>query len=129
MSALLSATGIQKTFGHVTALQGVDFQIQPGETVALVGDNGAGKSTLMKVLCGVYQPDDGEVKINSETVHFKTPRDAIKAGIAVVHQNLALVDGRDVTHNISLATRRPKASSWTAAKWNSRRTTCCNACA
>jgi ABC-type sugar transport system ATPase subunit len=108
MSALLSATGIQKTFGHVTALQGVDFQIQPGETVALVGDNGAGKSTLMKVLCGVYQPDDGEVKINGETVQFKTPRDAIKAGIAVVHQNLALVDGRDVTHNIFLGNEATK---------------------
>jgi ABC-type sugar transport system ATPase subunit len=107
-TALLQARGIQKTFGHVTALQGVDFEIYPGETVALVGDNGAGKSTLMKVLCGVYQPDDGEMYLNGQAIHFKNPREAIKAGISVVHQNLSLVDGRDITHNIFLGAELTK---------------------
>lgn len=108
MIPLLSATSIKKTFGHVTALQGVDFEISAGETVALVGDNGAGKSTLMKVLCGVYQPDEGELRIDGAPISFKTPRDAIRAGIAVVHQNLALVDVRDVTHNIFLGAELTK---------------------
>ncbi|MBF6593869.1 MAG: sugar ABC transporter ATP-binding protein [Thermaceae bacterium] len=108
MTPLLSAIGIKKTFGHVTALKGVDFAISPGETVALVGDNGAGKSTLMKVLCGVYQPDEGELRINDRLVVFKTPREAITAGISVVHQNLALVDVRDVTHNVFLGAEPTK---------------------
>ena len=108
MSPLLLAQGIKKTFGHVTALKGVDFDIYPGETVALVGDNGAGKSTLMKILCGVYQPDEGQLRINDKPVAFKTPREAIAAGIAVVHQNLALVDMRDVTHNIFLGAEMTK---------------------
>lgn len=102
MGPFLSARGIKKVFGHVIALGGVDFEVYPGETVALVGDNGAGKSTLMKVLCGVYRPDEGELEVEGRPVIFKSPRDAMAAGISVVHQNLALVDVRDVTHNIFL---------------------------
>jgi len=108
MTSLLSAQGIKKTFGHVTALQGVDLEVFPGETVAIVGDNGAGKSTLIKVLCGVYQPDEGTLQIKGHTVAFKTPRDAIAAGIAVVHQNLALADMRDITHNIFLGAEKTR---------------------
>lgn len=101
-SPLLQTRGVKKIFGHITALRGADFEIYPGETVSLVGDNGAGKSTLMKVLCGVYQADGGEVLMDGKPVSFRTPRDAISAGVSVVHQNLSLVDGRDITHNIFL---------------------------
>ena len=99
---LLAAQGIVKNFGHVHALRGVDFHVHRGETVGLVGDNGAGKSTLLKILCGVYQPDGGTIRVNGETVTFHSARDALEAGIAVVYQDLALVDTRDVAANIFL---------------------------
>lgn len=104
---LLEATGISKTFLHVQALDNVDFRVYPGETVALVGDNGAGKSTLMKILCGALQADSGSVHIDGHPVHFRTPRDANAAGIAVVYQDLALVNHRDVASNVFLG-REPK---------------------
>jgi ABC-type sugar transport system ATPase subunit len=99
---LLAAQGIVKNFGHVHALRGVDFHVHRGETIGLVGDNGAGKSTLLKILCGVYQPDSGAIMVNGETVTFHSARDALQAGIAVVYQDLALVDTRDVAANIFL---------------------------
>lgn len=108
LTPLLQARGVKKIFGHITALRGADFAIYPGETVSLVGDNGAGKSTLMKVLCGVYQPDGGEMLMHGQPIHFRTPRHAIAAGVSVVHQNLALVDGRDITHNIFLGAELTK---------------------
>ncbi len=104
---LLAATGISKTFLHVRALDQVDFQVFPGETVALVGDNGAGKSTLMKILCGALQADTGTMHINGQQVHFRNPREANAMGIAVVYQDLALVNHRDVASNVFLG-REPK---------------------
>jgi ABC-type sugar transport system ATPase subunit len=99
---LLAAQGIVKTFGHVHALRGVDFRVHRGETVGLVGDNGAGKSTLLKILCGALQPDSGTIMVDGEKVSFHSVRDAVEAGIAVVYQDLALVDTRDVAANIFL---------------------------
>ena len=99
---VVEARGVQKAYGSVQALSGVDFAVQPGETVALVGDNGAGKSTLIKILCGALQPDDGVVRVRGEDVRFASPRDARARGISVVYQDLALVDGFDVAHNVFL---------------------------
>ncbi len=99
---LLEAHAIVKNYGHVHALRGVDFRVATGETVGLVGDNGAGKSTLLKVLCGVYQPDSGTIMVDGTQVTFHNARDAVEAGIAVVYQDLALVDTRDVATNIFL---------------------------
>jgi ABC-type sugar transport system ATPase subunit len=99
---LLEARGLAKSFLHVRALDGVDFRVYPGETVALVGDNGAGKSTLMKMLCGAYHPDQGTILVDGREVALRTPRDAMALGIAVVYQDLALVDHRDVATNVFL---------------------------
>jgi simple sugar transport system ATP-binding protein/D-xylose transport system ATP-binding protein len=104
---LLEAAGVSKTFLHVQALNNVDFRVYPGETVALVGDNGAGKSTLMKILCGAYQADAGSVFIEGQQVHIRNPHDANAMGIAVVYQDLALVNHRDVASNVFLG-REPK---------------------
>jgi len=99
---LLEARGITKSYGHVHALRGVDVSVRQGETVALVGDNGAGKSTLLKVLCGAHQPDRGTMLVDGVPVLFRGARDAVQAGIAVVYQDLSLVNTRDVACNIFL---------------------------
>jgi ABC-type sugar transport system ATPase subunit len=101
-SPLIELRGISKTFGHVQALQDVDFSLYPGEVVGLVGDNGAGKSTLIKIIAGVYQPDAGTILVNGSPVTVRNPRDAMAHGIATVYQNLALVDQRDVAANVFL---------------------------
>jgi len=94
--------GICKSFGHVQALQGVDFSLYDAEVVGLVGDNGAGKSTLIKIISGAYRPDAGTIHVDGQPVTFHSPRDAMHMGIATVYQNLALVDQRDVASNIFL---------------------------
>jgi simple sugar transport system ATP-binding protein len=94
--------GITKRFGGVWALRGVDFTVDRGEVVGLVGDNGAGKSTLIKILAGVYPPDQGELYIDGERVRFKSPLDAKARGIETVYQELALVDQLDVPANVFL---------------------------
>lgn len=101
-SPLLELRGISKAFGHVQALQEVDFSLYPGEVVGLVGDNGAGKSTLIKIIAGAYQPDAGTIRVNGSLVSIRNPRDAMAQGIATVYQNLALVDQRDVAANVFL---------------------------
>ena len=77
---LLEARGISKTFLHVQALDDVDFRVDPGEVVALVGDNGAGKSTLMKILCGAYQADAGSIFVDGQPVTIRSPHDAMALG-------------------------------------------------
>jgi ABC-type sugar transport system ATPase subunit len=99
---LLEARGVRKFYGHVRALDGVDVTIRRGEVVALVGDNGAGKSTLAKVFCGVLSPDEGEVLVEGAPVALRSYHDAAALGVAVIYQDLALVDVRDVATNLFL---------------------------
>jgi len=94
--------GIRKSFGHVEALRGVDFEVRPGEIMALVGDNGAGKSTLVKAMSGAEPADAGTIRIDGETVSIATPQDAVQAGIETVYQDLALCDNLDVVANLYL---------------------------
>lgn len=99
---VLEATGIVKHFGGVTALAGVDIALHRSEIVALVGDNGAGKSTLVKILSGVHGADDGEIKVNGKSTRIDSPQKAMQLGISTVFQDLALVNERDVAHNMFL---------------------------
>ena len=99
---VLTMRGIGKRFGAVKALTDVDFWVNEGEVVALVGDNGAGKSTLVKVLSGVYTPDSGAIEFDGDEVGIHTPADAQDLGIATVFQDLALCDNLDVVANLWL---------------------------
>jgi D-xylose transport system ATP-binding protein len=101
-SPLLELRGISKRFGAVQALRGVDLEVFPGEVVALVGDNGAGKSTLVKVIAGIYRPDDGEYRFEGRPVNVDGPNDVTRLGIATVYQDLALCDNLDVVANLFL---------------------------
>ena len=108
---LLSLRGIEKSFGAVHVLQGVDFDIHPGKVTALVGDNGAGKSTLIKGIAGIHAFDKGEYLFDGKPVHVHSPRDANALGIEVVYQDLALCDNLDVVHNMFLGREQKKTGS------------------
>jgi ABC-type sugar transport system ATPase subunit len=95
-------TGIGKRFPGVTALDGVDITLWPGQVHALMGENGAGKSTLIKILAGVYRPDSGSIRIAGEEVALDSPRDALARGIKVVFQEIALIEEFTVAENIFL---------------------------
>ncbi len=99
---LLEARGITKSFGHVEALRGADFEVREGEIVALMGDNGAGKSTLVKILSGALQPDDGEILLHDERVELHSPAAARSHGVETVYQDLALADTLDPVANLFL---------------------------
>jgi D-xylose transport system ATP-binding protein len=99
---LLELRGVQKTFGAVHVLRGVDLTVRPGRVTALVGDNGAGKSTLIKGIAGIYPFDEGDYTFDGGAVHVKSPRDSNELGIEVVYQDLALCDNLDVVHNMFL---------------------------
>jgi ABC-type sugar transport system ATPase subunit len=107
----LTARGLSKRYGHVTALDSVDIDVYEGEILALVGDNGAGKSTLIKILSGVHQPDRGEIVVSEQPTKLGNPHRARELGIATVYQNLALVDLRDVAANLYLG-REPLKWRW-----------------
>ena len=98
----LALRGISKHFGPVVALDRVDFEVSPGEVVALVGDNGAGKSTLVKIISGAYQPSEGTILFEGRPVHLGSPEAASALGIATVYQDLALCDNLDVVANLFL---------------------------
>ncbi|TWP48239.1 ABC transporter ATP-binding protein [Lentzea tibetensis] len=95
-------TGITKRFPGVVANSDVHLTVRTGEVHALCGENGAGKSTLMKILYGMQPPDEGTIEVNGEQVRFKTPADAIKAGIGMVHQHFMLADNLTVQENVVL---------------------------
>jgi len=102
------AAGIVKRFPGVLANDHVDFELRAGEVHALLGENGAGKSTLMNVLAGMYSPDEGEIRLDGRSVAFRSPRDAIAAGIGMVHQHFALVPSQTVTENVVLGLDKPR---------------------
>ncbi len=106
---LLELRGVSKYYGHVRALEGVDFELYSGEILALVGDNGAGKSTLIKVISGAVIPDCGDILLDGNLAHVRSPQDAVSLGIMTVYQHLALIDTRDVLANLFLG-REP--SRW-----------------
>lgn len=97
---ILQAKNIIKRFGRVTALDDCDFELYPGEILAVIGDNGAGKSSLIKVLSGAEIADHGEVYVDGERMHFKSPLDARKKGIETVYQQLALSPALSIADNI-----------------------------
>jgi simple sugar transport system ATP-binding protein len=103
---LAEMRGISKSFPGVTANNNIDFGLIAGEIHCLLGENGSGKSTLMTVLSGLYHPDAGQVFINGNPVALKSPRDAIKAGIGMVHQHFKLVEAFTVAQNIVLGDRK-----------------------
>ncbi|GAB4518163.1 MAG: ATP-binding cassette domain-containing protein [Anaerolineae bacterium] len=102
MTPLLAVENIKKSFGAVEALKGISFHLNHGEIIALVGDNGAGKSTLVKIISGVYQPTSGQFSLDGVPCHFRTPSDALNAGIETVYQHLALIEQLDVADNVFL---------------------------
>ncbi len=101
-TALVEMKGIVKNFGKVQALRGVDFRVGRNEVMGLLGDNGAGKSTLIKILVGLYQPDEGEIYMEGKRVSFASPKDARRAGIETVYQDLALAELMSISRNFFL---------------------------
>ena len=105
-STILELKNISKQFRNLQALKNVDFDLRQGETHALVGENGAGKSTLMRILAGVYDGYDGEYVLNGKPIHFHSPKEALKAGIGMIHQELSIMPSLSVAENIFLG-RQP----------------------
>ena len=99
---VMQAKGIVKRFGQVVALDGSDFELRAGEIMAVIGDNGAGKSSLIKVLSGANIPDEGEVLLDGQRVHFRSPIDARRAGIETVYQDLAVAPAMSIAENLFL---------------------------
>lgn len=113
---VLEARGVGKHFGPVVALDGVSFHVNAGEVVGLIGDNGAGKSTLIKVLSGIYKPDEGELYVDGEPVEFAKPREAQAAGVETVYQDLALFDELSIAANIYAGREKVTAGGWLQEK-------------
>lgn len=105
--ALLDLNGIEKNFGPVKVLHGVELSLQAGSVHALMGENGAGKSTLMKVLAGVHKSDKGTVSINGKQVQIVSPKHSQELGVAMIHQELSPVPEMTVAENIFLG-REPR---------------------
>jgi fructose transport system ATP-binding protein len=99
---ILEAHGLVKRYGHVTALDGADFELLPGEILAVIGDNGAGKSSLIKALSGAIIPDEGRILLDGRPVRFHSPADARRAGIETVYQDLAVAPALDIASNLFL---------------------------
>jgi len=106
MDPVLTLRGISKSFPGVRALQGIDLDVLPGEIHALLGENGAGKSTLMKILSGIYQPDEGTIRIAGQERHFAGYREAVAAGVGIVFQEFSLIPYLNAVENIFLGRER-----------------------
>src|SRR5664279_1978600 len=114
---LLELEGVSKRFGPVQALDRVDFSVNAGEVVGLVGDNGAGKSTLVKAIAGIHSADTGTIRFNGEKVSISRPQDATDLGIATVYQDLALCDNLDVVNNLFLGREERLAGPGQPVGW------------
>lgn len=99
---ILTARGLVKRYGRVTALDQADFDLYPGEILAVIGDNGAGKSSLIKAISGAVSPDEGEIMLEGKPINFRSPIDARNAGIETVYQNLALSPALSIADNMFL---------------------------
>jgi fructose transport system ATP-binding protein len=99
---VMQARGLVKRYGHVTALDGADFELRAGEVLAVIGDNGAGKSSLIRALSGALVPDSGEILLDGRPVRFRNPIDARRAGIETVYQELAVAPGMSIAENLFL---------------------------
>ncbi|MEU6854362.1 ATP-binding cassette domain-containing protein [Actinacidiphila alni] len=99
---VLSARGLVKRYGHVTAIDGADFELLPGEVLAVIGDNGAGKTSLIKALTGALVPDAGEIRLHGEPIRFSGPLEARRHGIETVYQDLAVAPSMDIAANMFL---------------------------
>jgi fructose transport system ATP-binding protein len=99
---VMQAKGLVKRYGQVTALDGVDFELRAGEILAVIGDNGAGKSSLIKCLSGATIPDEGEILLDGQPIRFKSPKDARRAGIETVYQDLAVAPAMTIAENLFL---------------------------
>ena len=97
---ILTARGLVKRYGRVTALDNADFDLMPGEILAVIGDNGAGKSSLIKAISGAVTPDEGEIKLEGQPIHFTSPMQAREAGIETVYQTLALSPALSIADNM-----------------------------
>jgi len=108
-NVVLRATGLRKQYGHVVALDGMDFELRDGEILAVIGDNGAGKSSLIKALSGALVPDAGEMHLDGNRIAFRSPLDARRAGIETVYQELAVAPAMSIAENLFLGRelRRP----------------------
>ena len=106
---VMQAKGLVKRYGQVTALDGADFELRAGEILAVIGDNGAGKSSLIKCLSGATVPDEGQILLDGQTIQFKSPIDARRAGIETVYQDLAVAPAMSIAENLFLGReiRRP----------------------
>ncbi len=102
MKTLLKVVNLTKRFGGLTAVDNVSLDVNVGEVIGLLGDNGAGKSTLIKMVSGVYQPDEGDIFFDDKRVTFNNPRQARELGIETIYQDLALAENLDVGSNIFL---------------------------
>jgi fructose transport system ATP-binding protein len=100
MEPILTARGLTKRYGKVTALDNCDFDLMPGEILAVIGDNGAGKSTLIKAISGAVIPDEGEIRLEGQPVQFRTPIEARQAGIETVYQTLAMSPALSIADNM-----------------------------
>jgi fructose transport system ATP-binding protein len=99
---VLEAHGLVKRYGHVTAMDDCDFELRPGEILAVIGDNGAGKSTLIKALSGAIIPDEGTIRLDGQEVRFHGPLDARRHGIETVYQDLAVAPALTIAENLFL---------------------------
>jgi simple sugar transport system ATP-binding protein len=108
MTPLLAVRGLTKRFGGLIAVDHVDVEVYPGEVVGLLGDNGAGKSTLIKMLSGVYHPDEGQIFFAGKAVKLGSPMDALQLGIETLYQDLALAENLNVYANIFLGREKTK---------------------
>ena len=99
---VMQARGLVKRYGQVVALDGADFELRAGEILAVIGDNGAGKSSLIKCLSGATIPDEGEIQLDGQVIHFRSPIDARCAGIETVYQDLAVAPAMTIAENLFL---------------------------
>jgi fructose transport system ATP-binding protein len=111
ITPVLKGRGLTKRYGKVVAMNHADFDLMPGEILAVIGDNGAGKSTMVKAICGAVVPDEGTIELDGKPVHFASPIDAQGHGIEIVYQNLALSPALSIADNLFLG-REIKREGW-----------------